>query len=56
VPLLAKNRVPIDLHTPVQNCIKNDAWFAEKASDLGWTVTETSSRSLSKRRPGNQAL
>ena len=36
VTLLAKNRIGIKLHKPVQDLIKNDEWFAGKAEEFGW--------------------
>lgn len=39
VTMLAKNRVPVKMHKPVQNLINtNDAWFEAKAEEFGWGV------------------
>lgn len=38
VTLLAKNRIPIPHHKPIQALISaNDEWFAEKVEEFGWT-------------------
>jgi hypothetical protein len=38
-PMLAKHRVPVALHKPIQEALKNDAWFSEFASDQEWVVS-----------------
>jgi len=38
VVLLAKNQIPNAKLRPVQDLLKNDEWFVENASELGWTV------------------
>jgi hypothetical protein len=38
VTVFAKKRVPAQMHKPIQEMVKNDEWFMEKAAELEWGI------------------